>query len=90
VACRLKENHWNGTVAPQLVVRRLFDTPEGYEELRAQLAALWRAGEGSWTPDAQRIFAELGLGSESVRRRQLLESETFRALLEREELPRAA
>ena len=26
VACRLKENHWNGTVAPQLVVRRLFDT----------------------------------------------------------------
>ena len=27
IACRLKENRWNGTVSPQLVVRRLFDTP---------------------------------------------------------------
>ena len=27
VAFRLKENRWNGTVAPQLVVRRLFDSP---------------------------------------------------------------
>ena len=34
VACRLKENHWNGTVAPQLVVRRLFDTPDAYESVR--------------------------------------------------------
>jgi len=90
VACRLKENHWNGTVAPQLVVRRLFDTPEGYEELRARFAALWRAGEGSWTPEARRVFGELGLGPEPVRRRQLLESETFRELLVREALPRAA
>ncbi len=61
VACRLKENRWNGTIAPQLVVRRLFDTPESYEELRAHLAGLWRAGEGSWTPDARSVFAELGL-----------------------------
>ena len=92
VACRLKENHWNGTVAPQLVVRRLFDTPDGYEELRARMAELWRAGEQSWTPEAQRIFAELGLGREPGQRRQLLESETFRTLLERdtEMLPRAA
>jgi single-stranded-DNA-specific exonuclease len=90
VACRLKENHWNGTVAPQLVVRRLFDTPEGYEELRAHLGDLWRSGEGAWTADARRIFAELGLEGKSGRRRQLLESETFRALLEREALPRAA
>ena len=29
IACRLKENRWNGTVSPQLVVRRLFDTPAG-------------------------------------------------------------
>ena len=43
VAFRLKENHWNGTVAPQLVVRRIFDTAEGYEELRAAFAELWRA-----------------------------------------------
>ena len=46
IACRLKENRWNGTVSPQLVVRRLFDTPFGYEELRESLVgALWKAGE---------------------------------------------
>jgi single-stranded-DNA-specific exonuclease len=90
IACRLQENHWNGTVAPQLVVRRLFDTPEGYAELREHLAGLWRAGEGSWTPEARRIFDELGLAGDGGRRRQLLESETFRALLVREALPRAA
>ncbi|HET7743226.1 MAG TPA: single-stranded-DNA-specific exonuclease RecJ [Gaiellaceae bacterium] len=89
VVFRLKENRWNGTVAPQLVVRRLFDTPERYEELRASLGDLWRAGASAWTPDAGRIFAELGLDDEVGRRRQLLESETFRALLE-EVLPRAA
>jgi single-stranded-DNA-specific exonuclease len=90
VACRLKENHWNGTVAPQLVVRRLFDTPDGYEDLRVHLAGLWRAGEGSWTPEARRVFAELGLDRPNGRRRQLLESETFRELLLREALPQAA
>jgi single-stranded-DNA-specific exonuclease len=90
VAFRLKENHWNGTVAPQLVVRRLFDTPEGYEELRAALAELWRLGEGAWTPEASRIFAELELGEDSGHRRQLLESESFRALLLDVPLPRAA
>jgi single-stranded-DNA-specific exonuclease len=88
LACRLKENRWNGTIAPQLVVRRLFDTPEEYEQLRAQLAQLWRDGEATWTPDAQRIFGELGF--ENGRRRQLLESEAFRELLGREALPRAA
>jgi single-stranded-DNA-specific exonuclease len=91
VAFRLKENRWNGTVAPQLVVRRLFDAAETYEELRARLAELWRAGEPAWTPEARRIFAELGLGQNGVRR-QLLESETFRALLSegRLDLPEAA
>jgi single-stranded-DNA-specific exonuclease len=90
VAFRLKENHWNGTVAPQLVVRRVFDTPDGYEELRAQLAELWRLGEGAWTPKARRIFGELALEEEAGRRRQLLESESFRALLLDPALPRAA
>ncbi|MDQ3671506.1 MAG: single-stranded-DNA-specific exonuclease RecJ [Actinomycetota bacterium] len=85
VACRLKENRWNGTVAPQLVVRRLFDTPDGYEALRERLVDLWRAGEGAWTQEARDVFAELGLEGESARRRrQLLESETFRMLLMRE------
>ncbi len=90
VTFRLKENHWNGTVAPQLVVRRIFDTLEGYEELRASLAELWRSGESAWTPEARRIFDELALHEEGVRRRQLLESESFRALLLDPALPRAA
>ena len=89
VAFRLKENRWNGTVAPQLVVRRLFDAVDGYEELRDWLRGLWRAGEGAWTPEARRIFAELGLGGDGARG-ELLESETFRALLARTALPHAA
>ncbi|MBA2383891.1 MAG: hypothetical protein H0V68_04405, partial [Actinobacteria bacterium] len=91
IACRLEENRWNGTIAPQLVIRRLFDAPEGYEDLRAHLAELWRAGESAWTAEARAVFTELEL--EDGARRQLYESETFRALLERgldEALPRAA
>ncbi len=80
VAFRLKQNRWNGTVSPQLVVRRLFDAPAAYEELRAWLAELWRAGEQAWTPEAQRIFTELDL-AHAAGTRQLLESETFRSLL---------
>jgi single-stranded-DNA-specific exonuclease len=92
VACRLKENRWNGTVAPQLVVRRVFDTPDEYESLRARLAEAWRAGEAEWSPEVRRVFAELGLNGVNERRRQLLESPTFRDLLARETevLPRAA
>jgi single-stranded-DNA-specific exonuclease len=90
VAFRLKENRWNGTVAPQLVVRRLFDAAASYEALRAWLEEQWRAREDAWAPDARRSFAELDLAAGA--RRQLLESETFRGLLERAdvELPRAA
>jgi single-stranded-DNA-specific exonuclease len=89
LVCRLKENRWNGTVAPQLLVRRLYDAAEEYEPLREWLVGLWREGESSWTPDARRIFAELGV-SEGGPKRQLLESESFRALLARDALPRAA
>ena len=91
LACRLKENRWNGTVAPQLVIRRLFDAPDGYEELRSHLARLWQEGEGAWTRDARAIFAELELSE--GKRRQLYESEAFRALLAGtalEALPQAA
>ncbi len=90
VAFRLKENRWNGTIAPQLVVRRVFDAPEAYDELRAWLADQWRGGEEAWSPEAGRIFDELGLLAGA--RRQLLESESFRALLEHglAELPQAA
>jgi single-stranded-DNA-specific exonuclease len=89
LAFRLKENHWNGTVAPQLVVRKVFDTPESYLALRDRLAALWPEGRGAWTVEAQQIFAELGLDAAEARlgrKKQLLESETFRMLLERESL----
>ena len=90
LVCRLKENRWNGTVAPQLVIRRLFDAPDGYEELRAHLAALWRGGEEGWSSEARAIFGELELADGA--RRQLYESESFRALLAgaAEPLPRAA
>lgn len=90
IAFRLKENQWNGTVAPQLVVRRLFDANERYEALRDRFVTLWRAGEETWTPEARRVFDELGLTAAGAGRRQLLESETFRSLLARESLQRAA
>jgi single-stranded-DNA-specific exonuclease len=82
VAFRLEENHWNGTVAPQLVVRRIFDGEPRYRALRAWLAALWREGAAAWPPEAAAIFAELGLEGDELARRHLLESPTFRALLE--------
>jgi single-stranded-DNA-specific exonuclease len=80
VAFRLQENRWNGTVAPQLVVRRVFDAVDGFDELREWLAAQWRAGEASWTAEARAIFAELELHEGA--KRSLLESPTFRALLD--------
>lgn len=90
IAFRLKVNEWAGAVAPQLVVRRIFDADERYEELREQFRQLWVAGEEAWTPEVRRVFSELRLTGATAGRRQLLESETFRALLEREALERAA
>ena len=81
VAFRLGANRWNGTVSPQLVVRRIFETPGDYEALRTRLAAEWRAGEESWSPEARTIFVELGLLDGPGSKRQLVESEAFRALL---------
>jgi single-stranded-DNA-specific exonuclease len=79
VAFRLKENRWNGTVSPQLVVRRIFAAHERYAELRAWLAREWRRGEGGWSPEARAVFEELELVPGE--RRSLLESEAFRRLL---------
>jgi single-stranded-DNA-specific exonuclease len=81
VAFRLEENRWNGTVSPQLVVRRIFDAPDGYAELRDRLAAEFRAGPAAWSADARAIFAELGLDAPDPVWRSLLESERFRMLL---------
>jgi single-stranded-DNA-specific exonuclease len=85
LAFRLEENRWNGTVTPQLQVKRIFDELPRYEELRDRLAASWRAGEESWDEQTRTIFAEAGLLEEDAGRRNLLESETFRALLAEDE-----
>ena len=77
-------------MAPQLVVRRVFDAPEGYESLREWLAAQWRLSDAERTPEAKAVFAELALSGETRGRRPLLESEAFRALLEEPVLARAA
>ena len=91
VAFRLDANHWNGTVAPQLVVRRIFETPERYEDLRRALAAEWRAGPDAWSPWAREVFEELELvGAPSGARRSLAESAAFRAALLAEPVPAAA
>jgi single-stranded-DNA-specific exonuclease len=81
VAFRLEENRWNGTVSPQLVVRRIFETSPGYEELRERLAGEFRAGAAAWSAEARAIFAELGLDGGQPGWRSLLESERFRKLL---------
>jgi single-stranded-DNA-specific exonuclease len=80
VAFRLEENHWNGTVAPQLVVRRIFAAAPRYRELHAWLAAEWKKPESARDPEAAEIFAELRI-VEGGPRRDLLESARFRGLL---------
>jgi single-stranded-DNA-specific exonuclease len=88
VAFRLQENRWNGTVAPQLVVRRVFDADDRFDELYEWLRAQWSAN-GTREPQAQRIFDELDVEAGGPRRHPL-ESETFRALLAEPALLRAA
>jgi single-stranded-DNA-specific exonuclease len=91
IAFRLEENQWNGTVAPQLVVRRVFEGDPRYRELRDWLARLWLEGKSAWPADAAAIFAELGLENGDSHRRHLLESPSFRRLLEvPQSLPEAA
>jgi single-stranded-DNA-specific exonuclease len=87
VAFRLQENHWNGTVAPQLVVRRVFDADDRFDEVYDWLRAQWQAEKR--TPQAQRIFDELEVERGGPKRHPL-ESETFRALLAEPALLRAA
>jgi single-stranded-DNA-specific exonuclease len=87
VAFRLQENRWNGTIAPQLMIRRVFDADERFEELYAWLRAQWTARPRS--TDAQAIFDELEVDAGGPRRHPL-ESPTFRALLAHPPLARAA
>ncbi len=86
VLFRLEENRWNGTVAPQLVVRQLLDTPERYESLREWLAAEFRKAEDERDGTAQAIFEDLAIEPGGPRR-ALLESDAFRALLTEEPAP---
>jgi single-stranded-DNA-specific exonuclease len=84
VAFRLEENRWNGTVAPQLVVRRVFPSAPSFEELRRWLVDEYGKPAAARDPEAQAIFAELGVAAADGAggpRRHLLESERFRALL---------
>ena len=87
VAFRLEENHWNGTVAPQLVVRRVFDADDRFEELYAWLRDQWQAERRD--AQAQIIFDELEVETGGARRHPL-ESEAFRALLAEPEQLRVA
>jgi single-stranded-DNA-specific exonuclease len=94
VAFRLEENRWNGTVAPQLVVRCVFPSSPRFDELREWLVVEYQKPPPARDPGAQAIFAQLGLdsaGSPGAPRRHLLESGRFRALLASEPpLARAA
>jgi single-stranded-DNA-specific exonuclease len=87
VAFRLQANQWNGTVAPQLVVRRVFDADDRFAELYAWLRSEWEATNRD--ARAQSVFDELELEAGGTRRHPL-ESETFRALLAEPALLRAA
>jgi single-stranded-DNA-specific exonuclease len=88
VVFRLEANSWNGTVAPQLVVRRLFESPERYEDLLDWMKAEWAKEPPERDAAAQAILHELGITEGA--RRSLLESEAFRALLAEDALARAA
>jgi single-stranded-DNA-specific exonuclease len=78
VAFRLAENRWNGTVSPQLVVRRVFAADPRFGELRDWLVAEYRKPDAARDPEAAAIFAALVL---ELGERHLLEAERFRALL---------
>ena len=74
VAFRLEENRWNGTVAPQLVVRRVFETRERYPTCARGLPTSGGSPPQSGAPRPQAIFTELGLDGDGAAWRSLLES----------------
>jgi single-stranded-DNA-specific exonuclease len=87
LAFRLQENRWNGTVAPQLTIRRVFEADERFEELYRWLRSQWEATSRS--PHAQAVFDELEAETGGPRRHPL-ESEAFRRLLAEPPLAQAA
>jgi single-stranded-DNA-specific exonuclease len=89
VAFRLEANQWNGTVAPQLNVRHVFEANERYVELRDWLKTEWRKVPAARHPDAATIFEELDFAEDGARR-HLLESKHFQTLLAEPTLAEAA
>jgi single-stranded-DNA-specific exonuclease len=89
IAFQLQENRWNGTVAPQLLVRRMFEADERFRSLRDWLVGEFRKPASERQALAREIFEELELDGAGARR-HLLESERFRALLAESPLARAA
>jgi hypothetical protein len=75
-------------VAPQLVVRRVFDADDRFDEVYEWLRTQWKAN-GARDPQAQKIFDELDV-EEGGPRRHPLESDMFRTLLAEPALLRAA
>ncbi|MGB2874490.1 MAG: single-stranded-DNA-specific exonuclease RecJ [Gaiellaceae bacterium] len=88
VAFRLEANQWNGTVAPQLNVRQVFEADEQYVDRREWLKSEWRKPPEARDARASGIFDELALDGGS--RGHLLESQRFLELLSETELARAA
>lgn len=84
VVFRLEANRWNGSVSPQLVVKRIFESVPGYLELRDRLTAEWRGGPDGWSAESEEIFRQLCLvdGEELSFRMHLIEAETFTRMLE--------
>jgi single-stranded-DNA-specific exonuclease len=82
VVFRLQENHWNGTVAPQLLVRRIFDADDRFDSLYEWLRTQWEVDARD--AEAQTVFDELALEAGGPRRHPL-ESAAFRRLLEEPE-----
>jgi single-stranded-DNA-specific exonuclease len=89
VVFSLEENHWNGTVAAQLVVREILDSAESYPRLRAWLSKQLDKPDEERDSAAAAVFTELGL-ARGASKRSLFESTSFRKLLEEEPLARAA
>ena len=83
IVFRLEANHWNGSVSPQLVVRKILESTAAYARLRDRFADEWRSGNENWSPEGREIFSELQLvdGAELSFRRHLVEADTFRQLL---------
>jgi single-stranded-DNA-specific exonuclease len=88
VVFKLSINRWNGTEAPELRIEGVFETADGYADLRARLAEEWARGPDAWSEEGRAIFVELGL-DEREGWRSLFESPTFLAAV-REPMPLAA